>query len=75
MGSREKASRGNSLLLGHVTDLQRSFLGLFRTLLFHILRANQATISYLLTTNDSTRFGPLKSWTLEEFSQCFERLS
>lgn len=57
------------------TDMQRSLLGLFRTLLFQIFLKDPELIGQICGSRMSQTYGHMQPWTLQELEACFETLS
>ncbi|CAM1508970.1 Fc.00g027090.m01.CDS01 [Cosmosporella sp. VM-42] len=58
------------------TELQRGLNGLYRTLLFQILRGIPGLIKHICPQRmDENEYKHLESWTADELSSCFQRLS
>lgn len=58
------------------TDLQRSFVGLFRTLMFQIFLQHPELLDLICPLRmNASDYAHLEPWTLEELAGCFDTLS
>ena len=66
----------NYFFWGPGTELQRGLNGLYRTLLFQILMEAPELIEHVCPQRmDAHKFKHLDSWTVDELTSCFQRLS
>jgi hypothetical protein len=57
------------------TEMQRSLLGLFRTLLFQIFLQEPRLIKQICGSRMYQEYGYMQPWTLQELESCFEAFS